>query len=228
MKAIQFIPAGPKEQSLGHPIPVKAVVPDWYKKGEAHFKVGDQQLDGMKACVPFLDVMVSGYVLVTPFDIKVTIEDGNQRVGWDTDSPGFMNFIGERPKALGETIPRPIGHSPNGLTWASHWGWKTPRGWSTLVTHPYNRYDLPFTTLSALVDSDTYASNGNIPFFLKEGFEGVIPAGTPFAQVIPIKRASWTHSYAYGMTKVIRDLGVRTRLNEHFYKKFSWVRKQYE
>jgi len=229
MKAIQFIPATSKEYALGHPVPVKSVVPEWYKKGELYFKSPDGSLiDGMKSCIPFLDVMVSGYVLVTPFDIKVTIEDGNQKIGWDTENPVFKQFIGERPKALGETIPRPAGHSPNGLVWASQWGWKTPRGWSTIVTHPFNRYDLPFTTLSAMVDSDRYAANGNIPFFLREGFEGVIPAGTPFAQLIPIKRSSWTHRYAYSMTKIISDLGAKTRLNKHFYKKIIWVRKKYE
>lgn len=229
MKAIQFIPATTKEQSLGHPVPMKSVVPDWYKKGEAHLTASSgKEIPGMKACVPFLDVMISGYVLVTPFDIKVTLEDGNQKVGWDTDSPKFKEFIGERPKELGSTIPRPAGHSPNGLVWSSQWGWKTPRGWSTIVTHPFNRYDLPFTTLSAIVDSDKYTGNGNIPFFFKADFEGVIPAGTPFAQLIPVKRSSWIHSYAYSMTKVILDLGSKTRLNEHFYKKTMWVRKIYE
>jgi len=229
MKAIQFIPSGSKEHSLGHPQPVKTTVPEWYKKGEAHLtSPNGEKMPAMKACVPFLDVMVSGYVLVTPFDIKVTIEDGNQRIGWDTESPMFRGFVEERPKELGATIPRPAGHSPNGLVWSSAWGWKTPRGWSTIVTHPFNRHDLPFTTLSAIVDSDSYTANGNIPFFLKEGFEGIIPAGTPFAQIVPIKRASWVHSYAYSMTKVIQDLGARTRLNEHFYKKVNWVRKKYE
>jgi hypothetical protein len=229
MKTIQFIPADSKELALGHPEPAKLEVPDWYRKGEAHITLPNgKEANGMKACIPFLDVMISGYMLVTPFDIQVTIVDGQQKIGWDTENPNFKEFIHERPHQMGATIPRPAGHAVNGLIWQSHWGWKTPRGWSSVVTHPYNRYDLPFTTLSAFMESDKFISNGNIPFFLKEGFEGVIPAGTPFAQILPIKRASWRHTWSYNLTSYIRDLGQRVHLNEHYYKKFNWVRKIYE
>jgi hypothetical protein len=46
--------------------------------------------------------------------------------------------------------------------------------------------------MAGIVDSDKYHGAGNIPFFLKEEFEGLIPKGTPYAQIIPIKRAEWT------------------------------------
>jgi hypothetical protein len=229
MKHIQFIPTDPESFALGKPRPAKDVIASWYKKGELTFTGPNGSLiDGMKACIPFLDVMISGYVLVTPIDITVTLnEDGTQSVNWD--GPECLRaFVGERPKALGSTIPRPAGHSPNGLVWSSRWGWKTPRGWSTLVTHPFNRHDLPFTTLNAFMESDTYIGAGNIPFFLKEGFSGVIPAGTPFAQLIPVKRATWSHSVSYGMSKVAHALGGITRANNHFYKRKHWVRKKYE
>lgn len=229
MNTIQFVPDSPKEYALGHPQPAKTAVPEWYKKGEAYFKdANGVEHAAMKACIPFLDVMISGYMLVTPVDIKVTLEGDKQHVTWSTENEHYKDLIGERPKALGETIPRPAGHSPNGLVWSSKWGWKTPRGWSSIVTHPYNRHDLPFTTLSAFVESDKYFSNGNIPFFLREGFEGVIPAGTPFAQVIPIKRASWTHTFSYSLTKLGLYVGEKVRANDHGYKKKYWVRKIYE
>ena len=51
---------------------------------------------------------------------------------------------------------------------------------------------MPFTIFSGVVDTDTYQVPVAFPFVLKEpNFEGMIPAGTPIAQVIPFKRESW-------------------------------------
>jgi hypothetical protein len=55
------------------------------------------------------------------------------------------------------------------------------------MTHPLNRTDLPFYTLSGIVDSDNYMGEGKVPFFIKKDFTGIIPAGTPIVQIIPIK-----------------------------------------
>ena len=181
----------------------------------------------MKACIPFLDIMMTGYMLVTPFDIFVGRKDnGELNVRWSGPEQ-WSDFIGERPKELGHTIPRPAGHEPNGMVWSSRWGWKTPRGYSVLVTHPFNHYDLPFTTLNAFMDSDKYFSNGNIPFFFKEGFEGRILAGTPFAQLIPVHRKSWKQVNDFGLAVETKQQGLITRENEHYYKRFLWERKSY-
>jgi hypothetical protein len=62
-----------------------------------------------------------------------------------------------------------------------------------LFTHPVNRTDLPFTTLTGLVDCDTfYQSSVNFPARWHDmGFNGVLPKGTPVAQCLPVKRESW-------------------------------------
>jgi len=208
-------------------MPVKKFVPEWYRLGESEISEPHSggHTAGMKTCAPFLDVMLTGYVLLTPFDIYVgKNEDGTQDIRWNGPQE-WNGFIGERPVELGATIPRPAGHSPNGLVWSSKWGWKTPRGWSTIVTHPYNRFDLPFTTLSGVIDSDKFISNGNIPFFIKEGWTGVIPGGTPYAQIIPFKRKMW---------KKVADYSLLTRITEESkvirgmpYKKHLWVKKVY-
>lgn len=227
MKLIHFAPSiREPEKMLIEPVPVKKVLPEWYRLGESEISdTNGEPQPGMKTCAPFLDIMLSGYVLLTPFDIYVgKNEDGSHNIRWNGPEE-WREFIGERPKDLGSTIPRPAGHSPNGLVWSSKWGWKTPRGWSTVVCHPYNRYDLPFTTLSGLIDSDKFISNGNIPFFIKEGWVGVIPAGTPYAQIIPVKRKSWKKVANYGLiTRVYRE-GTEVRTKS--YKKFLWIKKNY-
>ena len=43
------------------------------------------------------------------------------------------------------------------LKFNNFWTIETPPGYSMLITHPFNRPDLPFTTLTGLVDCDRYS-----------------------------------------------------------------------
>lgn len=228
MKIIRFF-SSKAHENLGQPTVAKKFLPDWYKKSESSF-VGleGETHPGLKACVPFLDAMISGYMLTTPVDIFVSKnEDGGLDIRWNSPEI-FSDFITERVKELGEHMPRPQGHAPNHLAFKGFWGFKTPRGWSLLVVHPLNRHDLPFTITSGLMDADRYSTSGNIPFFIKEDFVGMIPAGTPFAQLIPIKRASWKSIQNDQGIQYLDNLQAATvRSAGKSYKKFFWVRKDY-
>lgn len=230
MKIIRFF-SKPEFLGLGQPLAAKKFLPEWYRNSELDFadpKTG-QEGPGLKRCMPFLDSMLSGYMLVTPIDIFVSKnEDGTLKLGWNGPE-SVAGFVSERPKQSGEKMPRPPGHFPNHLAWRGIWGIKTPKKWSVLVTHPLNRHDLPFTTTSGIMDSDQYSTSGNIPFFIKEDFSGVIPAGTPFAQIIPIKRDSWTAINNDKGITYLEDLqGETVRSPGRSYKKLFWDRKEYK
>jgi hypothetical protein len=229
MKIIRFF-SSKEHENLGQPSPAKTFLPKWYQKSEFTFK-DDKGIEhsGLKKCAPFLDAMLSGYMLVTPVDIFVSNnEDGSLKISWNSPEI-FKDFIAERTKSLGEHMPRPAGHHPNHLAFKGFWGIKTPRGWSVLVVHPLNRHDLPFTTTSGIMDADKYSTSGNIPFFIKEGFVGMIPAGTPFAQLIPIKRASWASIKNDSGIQYLEALqGATVRTPGKSYKKLFWVRKKYQ
>lgn len=228
MKVIRFF-SKKDYQNAGQPEPAKKFLPEWYRTSEATFLGEDgEEHSGLKRCIPFMDAMLSGYMLVTPIDIFVSKnDDGSLKIGWNSNEP-LSNFISERPKVLGEKMPRPAGHLPNHLAFRGIWGMKTPRGWSLLVVHPLNRHDLPWTITSGIMDSDKYSTSGNIPFFIKEDFVGMIPAGTPFAQLIPIKRAAWTSIKNDKGIGYLEELqGSFVRLPGKSYKKFFWNRKEY-
>ena len=235
MKLIHFTCV--RYPELGVPQPVKKFIPEWYRKAETYYTPSSQDISvedgtqkefaGLKTCAPFLDSMMSGYVFVTPFDIYVgKNEDGGIDLRWNAPS-GWEDFISERPKESGSTMPRPEGHAPNHLVWSNKWGAKSPRGYSLLITHPLNRYDLPFTTSSGIIDSDKFFGNGNIPFFIKEGFVGVIEKGTPFAQIIPIKRKKWKMINNNSLKDKYMFQGKDVRVKETSYKRKFWVRKEY-
>lgn len=227
MKLIRFFNPN-KKPSLGDPKPMKSLLPEWYKESESTFENGDgQTLAGLKRCAPFLDALISGYCLVTPFDIFVSFnKDGLLDIKWNGPA-SYGDFVMERPKESGSRMPRPAGHLENHLVWSGYWGMKAPKGWSFLVTHPLSRFDLPFTTSSGIIDSDAYSSPGNLPFFIKEGFTGVIPAGTPYLQIIPIKRSSWKMVIDNGLVdnEIYENDGIRRPGKS--YKSRYWKRKSY-
>jgi hypothetical protein len=228
MKIIRFFSKNEYE-NLGQPTLIKKFLPKWYKDSETTFTGDDgEEHSGLKRCIPFLDAMLSGYALVTPFDIFVSRnEDGTLNITWNS-AEILKDFISERTEVLGSKMPRPAGHYPNHLAFRGIWGFRTPRGWSLLVVHPLNRHDLPFTITSGIMDSDKYSTSGNIPFFIKEDFVGMIPAGTPFAQLIPIKRASWKSiKNDKGIQYLERLQGAAVRSPGKSYKKLFWVRKDY-
>jgi len=73
------------------------------------------------------------------------------------------------------------------------WTIEAPEGYAVLFTHPLNRFDLPFTTLSGIVDCDRYRDSWvHFPAQWHDtNFSGVLPKGTPIAQCVPVKREDW-------------------------------------
>lgn len=222
----------------GIPQPIKKFIPEWYRNAETYYTQSSENISvedgqqektaGLKTCAPYLDAMISGYCFVTPFDIYVgKTESGDLDIRWNAPQ-GWEDFVMERPKESGATMPRPAGHAPNHLVWSSRWGFKLPRGYSALITHPLNRQDLPFTTVSGIMDSDKFYGNGNIPFFIREDFVGVIEKGTPFAQIIPIKRKKWKMIDNDSLVDKYLVQGISVRKKETSYKKKLWVKKVYE
>jgi len=221
MKLVKFIPMPGLNPGLKSPTPSKTQIPEWYTKAERYYSSPHgEQFSGLKTCAPFLDGLLAGYMLVTPEDIYVSYaEDGALKLEWESD----YGIVGERKGVSGSTMPRPAGHENNHLVWSGQWGWKTPKGYSSLVVHPLNRFELPFTTMSAIVDTDEYSAWGNIPFFIKSGFTGVIPAGTPYAQIIPIKRDTWIYAQDWTASEKVVQQSEKTRAGDGVYKKL-WRR----
>jgi hypothetical protein len=229
MKHFQII----NNNSLFNIVPAKKFIPEWYRKSETLYESDEGKMEsGLKTCVPFLDSMMAGYMLITTYDfhVKTTKDTVDYRIMDGEMEVAAQIMVGERKGQSGSLIPRPTGHAENHMIWRGDIGWKTPRKWSVLVTHPSNRFDLPFTTMSGIIDSDKWWAPGNIPFFFKADMEAFVPRGTPVAQLIPVKRSKWSLS---NNSKYIKDdmneIGDEARKVERgFYKKNLWERKEYE
>jgi len=179
------------EPILPQPMPAKHGLPDWLREMPASVfsKMVEHDVPTVKQCPPFIDAMTCGFLMLLPIDLIV---DG-LKLSWERNALGTKTPISFHENIQAAETPffdtdRPI------VKFNNFWMIETPPDYSLLVTHPINRNDLPFVTLTGLVDTDCYNENFiNFPARWRDiNFRGVLPRGTPVAQVIPVKRESWT------------------------------------
>lgn len=182
------------------PKPAKKNLPDWYKNTPSY--QGDKKeisLKGVsstiKKCTPVFDILNAGYIIPTWADLWVKKENGKNVIF--SSSPSME--VDWHPNGQISLHPEK-GANEVAFKFINPWSIRTPKGHSVLFTPPFHNPNPYFEVLSAIVDTDTYYTPTNFPFFLKDcDFEGVIPAGTPMVQVIPFKRQTWKMNF--GTTK---------------------------
>ena len=216
-------------------------VPRWYKEQKLFSNKESDYIKAKKTyspfeytyklCTPLVDSLTSGYFLSTSADIAVInigtesnyIPEINWRVSWGPLDSQSNDVLGN--------YPVPDGYSKKIFRWSSDWKIKLPKGYSLWVTHPSHRHDLPFFTLNGFVDSDKHVNPLLFPFFIKNGFEGIIEQGTPIAQLIPVKREFWKSKIVSfeeknNIKSVILN-NIRQNILRSYKNKF-WSKKHYE
>lgn len=229
---IQFLPyRQDTENFFTAPIPATKAIPNWFKTmppyldgGKKPYVSADGNNNGtVKTCSPFLDSLMMGYIINLNVDLQVTKQDGVHYFVWRTGRP----LDSHDPRQISkEQASSKLAKEP--YKFINEWVVKTPKGYSTLFTHPLNRTDLPFQTLSGVVDTDSYKLPVNFPFMIDNDFEGVIEKGTPIAQLIPIKRESWSNEvgeYSAESTQKA-DFEFHSKIHKS-YKSLFWHKKDY-
>jgi hypothetical protein len=179
---------------LPAPVPARDALPEWLRAMAPRVpsELHQRAVRTVKQCPPFVDAMVHGFTVLLPCDVQV---QRGGRFHWQWDAP--------RPATAGHPRAPLSFHVPEQLTGApmhdpqraaikfnSFWTVELEPGWALFATHPVNREDLPFRTLSGLVDSDRFVDAGiNFPaLWTAPDFEGTLPRGTPVAQCFPVPR----------------------------------------
>lgn len=231
MKKIKIFKFATDHEHLEGIFPAKKYIPKWYKDAEA-YGYGNVEIENnfpnknFKNCVPFFDSLSSGYIMELWCDINVSLnDDGNHYFTWgDGDPEPLVSRAGDIDR-----IPTPIGYHKQEYVWKIPYCIKTPKGYSIIMCHPFNRYELPFLTLGGIIDAESTIGKGNLPFYIKKDFQGVIKKGTPIAQLIPFKRENW---------KIEKDASIfiegsnNTKKSKNsffdYYKKNLWHKKSYD
>lgn len=182
-------------EHLPQPRLARGSLPDWLRTMPAEepaVLLGGASVRTVKQCPPFIDAMQTG--ILFPLAADVTVSGGE--LAWDWNLPPHSEARPTRAP-IGVHLPEQAAGIPGGtgagqfvVKFTNFWTVALPEGWSMLFTHPVNRLDLPFRTLTGLVDCDGWR-DGQVHFpalWTDSGFAGVLPAGTPVAQGIPVPR----------------------------------------
>ena len=182
-------------EHLPRPVAARGLLPDWLRAmpANAHSEIHGRDIRTVKQCPPFIDAMAYGVMILLPCD--VTVDHGALSWAWDIPEPATsghprapLSF--HVPAQLTDTPFAPSGQAA--IKFNSFWTIEVDPGWSLFATHPVNREDLPFRTITGLVDADRFHDGGiNFPaLWTRPAFSGVLPKGTPVAQCFAVPRAA--------------------------------------
>lgn len=230
---IEFVCAEEDWNVIPKPYRASKFTPEWFKRLP-------QKVDGrnilnnstIKRCMPFLDAMSIGWIIPLAADVQIRSsgEGGFSGINyeWKFHKPMIENHSMQQ---LGtKDHPNPINPKPP-MKFLNYWAIKAKPGWSVLFVPPLNRPNELFECIAGMVDCDRYFEFVNFPFvFNKPNFEGIIPAGTPLVQAIPIKRSMLQpETLVRKMNKKDLDRLRHTRLkrssHESYYKDQLWSKK---
>lgn len=179
------------------PIPAVKVIPDWWKNIPKYaegnsFTIHSGPNVTVKQCSPTMDMFSSGYIVTLWSDVLVRQTDFGPRIEW-----GQVNFpvVQQWDSRQVNSFQIPNGFDKSVFKYLHGWNILTSPGYSTLFFHPSGYENLPFRSISGIVDTDILKTGINVPFVLKKDFEGVIEKGTPMFQLIPFKREVWDSKY---------------------------------
>jgi hypothetical protein len=180
---------------LPRPVAARSALPDWLRAmpANARSEIHGRDIRTVKQCPPFVDAMAYGVLIPLPCDVAV--DHGAFSWDWNIPEPSTPGH----PRApLSFHVPAQFAHTPlaqdgqAAIKFNSFWTIELEPGWSLFSTHPLNREDLPFRSISGLVDADRFHDGGiNFPaIWTQPDFSGVLAKGTPVAQVFAVPRAA--------------------------------------
>jgi hypothetical protein len=240
------------KESKSAPSTAQSVTPQWYKDADTFAKdlngeyykapkemcpfakegtVDDYgKIPTWKACPAILDAFSTGYVLKTPCELTF-FKNEQGIIDVKAESDQFKDFCTSRPPM--PQFEHPRGYYEHHFSWFCDWGLELPEGYSALFMTPMNRFDLPFLNTTGIVDSDKVHLLGSFPFFIIEGWEGVIPAGTPYLQILPFKREDWEHKVemlgqSEMQSKYMDNANFYRQPDGGVYKSKVWSRRKYK
>lgn len=207
---------------MGVPKPIVKTIPSWYRKSDKYLINKENgtpwedpyiggRIPNWKSCPAVFDVMGSGYCLRTPCELEFYY-DVNGKISVRPEDNTFLDFCTSRDPM--DDFKTPMGYDNNHFAWWMDWGVQVPEGYSVLFTNPMNRFELPFISTSGIIDCDKISVPGTVPFFLFKGWTGVLPAGTPYLQLIPFKRDDWES-----------EINIKTE--KEIYEDFMYVNNKY-
>ena len=218
MGRIEFHTLAGGIDKIPHPYPAARHIPDWLKSMPPDHAHGGT----LKRCPPFLAAMTAGYIIPAPFDATLTMNDAGELT-----LRGTVSFLSTH-------FPAQVQGAPFGnariVKFENPWIIVTPGDYVCLITAPVNRFEMPFTPLTGIVETGTYYREVHLPMActMRPGETFVLRRGAPMIQVIPLRREEWTSGVAAMDDPRRAEQQAMVDADAHFYKDRFWRKLAYE
>ena len=233
MPKIQFITADQAVSEHFAIEPSKKLIPEWYK--DIPRFLGSEDIDtlaqnksntnrSIKACVPVLDYLTSGYIIKTVSHTKFKNENTEETSGVKY----YTSDVGSISTHSHKQCPVKIeGERKTYIKFNSPWIIKTPPGYSCYFYQPFFHMENRFTLMPGIVDTDTYHKTINFPGWINGKEEVEVEPGVPIIAVFPFKREEWTSEVLVKPEEFVKPTLFDKFLAEA-YKRFYWSPKSYK
>ena len=188
--AIEFLCHEEDWDVIPKPVPARSMIPNWFKALPP--KIGNQGLNSstLKRCHPFLDAISIGWIIPLAADVEFVVNSDCSGISYQWNFYKTMVENHGMDQITTSEVPNPQVPKPP-MKFINHWAIRVPSDYSVLFLPPINRPDPRFECFAGLVDCDGYFEFVNFPFLFHEpNWSGILPAGTPLVQAIPIKRST--------------------------------------
>jgi hypothetical protein len=237
------------------PVPAASAIPEWWRKTKSYgafksySKTDEKEINvnsgadnaTIKRCVPVLDSMSMGYLVLTPADMYVEPKHVHTTGNKDEPTQDFSMVYPRRHERIdhhpwGQASKHPYATQQPLAKVFVPWRVALPEGYSLIMTEPLNNPSPHWSVVSGVMDSDVFFPRLNFMISMKEEkFTGIVPMETPIAQLIPFKREKWSSvviddAARLSVQEEPRKKIIDSRLAKVFsgaYKKFFWSRKDF-
>jgi hypothetical protein len=223
--------SSPFKDFLLEPNPCTFYVPEEFKKMKN--RVGKNIEDPtVKKCIPFLDALISGYIIPFPYDVLYWYDEEKKQANFDLppNIPNCFSIGGHKPEQVSESLRYNKRTVDYVFKFINPWTIKTPSGYSCLFTNPFNR-NSNFKIIDGIVDTDKYPNPVNFPFYWTNNYSErtLLKRGDPMCLVLPFKRQSWkiTVKKTTQEDSDFRNFSF-VKFFEDNYKRISWSKKSFK
>jgi hypothetical protein len=216
---------------MPEPYPARKFMPEWFKELPPKLNRENKiENSTIKRCAPVLDAMSVGWIIPLCGDVEFISNNNASGVNYKWT---FMRTLVENhnvDQISTQKAPHPQTPKPP-MKFLNYWAIKVPKGYSVLFVPPLNRQDPRFTCMSGFVDCDGYFEYINFPFFFNiPSYTGIVEAGVPLVQAIPIKRdgiiqRSNVRKFNKQDHEDLDTTRKRRKSHESIYRDFIWNRK---
>lgn len=225
---IEFLCRPEFKDIIPEPTPANKHLPDWFKKLPQYSNgLGSNTV---KRCPPFLDALTLGWMIPLAADLMFKINDDGSKIGFDSRVSFNLVERHTMDQITSKKSPNPI-CPVQPLKFVNYWMIKVPKDYSVLFVSPFNNEETRFTCMPGVVHCDEYNNFIHFPFiFNVRNCEGIIRAGTPLVQAIPIKRDTFIKkSNARSINKKEMEEYKKTEKKQcvhmSYYRNFIWKPK---